>query len=136
MSLPDETAADSGFDLDSAVNEIGSDLGFSSTPDDDDDEPELPETDDESDDAAAPEGEQDDEGGEQASRKIRWCGLECRHHGPRDVVTGQQSKRESLLFPRYHQWESVSKLVAAARSEGPGGPGPRRCPGRCRWWSR
>ena len=38
MSLPDETAADSGFDLDSAVNEIGSDLGFSSTPDDDDDD--------------------------------------------------------------------------------------------------
>ena len=69
MSLPDETAADSGFDLDSAVNEIGSDLGFSSTPDDDDDEPELPETDDESDDAAAPEGEQDDEEGNGARER-------------------------------------------------------------------
>lgn len=37
-----------------------------------------------------------------------------------DPVTGEQSKRESLLFPRYHQWESVSKLVSAAREEGPG----------------
>lgn len=37
-----------------------------------------------------------------------------------DPITGEQSKRESLLFPRYHQWESVSKLVFAAREEGPG----------------
>ena len=37
-----------------------------------------------------------------------------------DPVTGEQSKRESLLFPRYHQWESVSKLIAAAKAEGPG----------------
>ena len=37
-----------------------------------------------------------------------------------DPVTGEQSKRESLLFPRYHQWESVSKLIEAAKQEGPG----------------
>jgi len=37
-----------------------------------------------------------------------------------DPVTGEQSKRESLLFPRYHQWESVTKLVDTARHEGPG----------------
>jgi type I restriction enzyme, R subunit len=37
-----------------------------------------------------------------------------------DPVTGEQSKRESLLFPRYHQWESVSKLIDAAKAEGPG----------------
>lgn len=37
-----------------------------------------------------------------------------------DPVTGEQSKRESLLFPRYHQWESVSKLIESAREEGPG----------------
>ena len=35
-------------------------------------------------------------------------------------VTGDVVKRESLLFPRYHQWESVTKLVAIARAEGPG----------------
>lgn len=45
MTGPDDTA-DSGFDLDSAVNEIGSDLGFNTQPDDD--EPDTPvETDDE-----------------------------------------------------------------------------------------
>ena len=37
-----------------------------------------------------------------------------------DSVTGDVVKRESLLFPRYHQWESVTQLVAAARVEGPG----------------
>jgi type I restriction enzyme R subunit len=37
-----------------------------------------------------------------------------------DPVTGEQSKRESLLFPRYHQWESVTKLIQAAKTEGPG----------------
>lgn len=37
-----------------------------------------------------------------------------------DPVTGEQSKRESLLFPRYHQWESVTKLIQAAKVEGPG----------------
>jgi len=37
-----------------------------------------------------------------------------------DPVTGEQSKRESLLFPRYHQWESVTKLIEAARAEGAG----------------
>ncbi len=37
-----------------------------------------------------------------------------------DPVTGEQSKRESLLFPRYHQWESVSKLIDSAKAEGPG----------------
>lgn len=37
-----------------------------------------------------------------------------------DPVTGDVTKKETLLFPRYHQWESVTELVAAARSEGPG----------------
>jgi type I restriction enzyme, R subunit len=37
-----------------------------------------------------------------------------------DPVTGEVTKKETLLFPRYHQWESVTELVAAARSEGPG----------------
>jgi type I restriction enzyme R subunit len=33
---------------------------------------------------------------------------------------GRKYKKESLIFPRYHQWDVVSKLVHAARSEGPG----------------
>ncbi|TFB47261.1 type I restriction endonuclease subunit R [Cryobacterium tagatosivorans] len=37
-----------------------------------------------------------------------------------DAVTGEVSARESLLFPRFHQWESVTSLVQAAREEGPG----------------
>jgi type I restriction enzyme, R subunit len=37
-----------------------------------------------------------------------------------DPVTSETVKRESLLFPRYHQWESVTHLVSTARAEGPG----------------
>lgn len=33
---------------------------------------------------------------------------------------GRQFKKETLVFPRYHQWDVVNKLVGAARSEGPG----------------
>lgn len=33
---------------------------------------------------------------------------------------GRKYKKESLIFPRYHQWDVVSKLLAAAKSEGPG----------------
>jgi type I restriction enzyme R subunit len=37
-----------------------------------------------------------------------------------DPVSGVRERKESLLFPRYHQWQSVTKLVEAARVEGPG----------------
>lgn len=33
---------------------------------------------------------------------------------------GRKYKKEALIFPRYHQWDVVGKLVNAARSEGPG----------------
>ncbi|WP_444886626.1 type I restriction endonuclease subunit R [Microbulbifer sp. JMSA008] len=33
---------------------------------------------------------------------------------------GRKYKKETMIFPRYHQWDVVSKLVAAAREEGPG----------------
>jgi len=33
---------------------------------------------------------------------------------------GKKSKTETLIFPRYHQWDVVNRLLAAARSEGPG----------------
>lgn len=33
---------------------------------------------------------------------------------------GRQYKKETLIFPRYHQWDVVNKLVDAACTEGPG----------------
>ncbi|MBF6278747.1 MULTISPECIES: type I restriction endonuclease subunit R [Nocardia] len=37
-----------------------------------------------------------------------------------DPDTGKKTRTETLLFPRFHQWEAVTKLVDAARREGPG----------------
>ena len=34
--------------------------------------------------------------------------------------TGQKVKKETLIFPRYHQWQAVRRLETAARTEGPG----------------
>ncbi|MFC6673241.1 type I restriction endonuclease subunit R [Marinobacterium aestuariivivens] len=33
---------------------------------------------------------------------------------------GKKTKKETLIFPRYHQWDVVSKLVGDARENGPG----------------
>ena len=33
---------------------------------------------------------------------------------------GRKYKKESMIFPRYHQWDVVKKLVSAADAEGPG----------------
>ena len=33
---------------------------------------------------------------------------------------GRKSKKETLIFPRYHQWDVVNKLISSAISEGPG----------------
>ena len=33
---------------------------------------------------------------------------------------GRKYKKESLIFPRYHQWDVVNTLLNAARAEGPG----------------
>ncbi len=33
---------------------------------------------------------------------------------------GRKYKKETMIFPRYHQWDVVNKLVEAARVEGPG----------------
>jgi type I restriction enzyme R subunit len=37
-----------------------------------------------------------------------------------DPVTGKKTKSESLLFPRYHQWRAVTKLVETTKLEGAG----------------
>ncbi len=36
------------------------------------------------------------------------------------LVAGKKVRKESLVFPRYHQLDAVRTLLAAARSEGPG----------------
>jgi type I restriction enzyme R subunit len=33
---------------------------------------------------------------------------------------GRKYRKETLIFPRYHQWDVVNKLIDAARNEGPG----------------
>lgn len=37
-----------------------------------------------------------------------------------DPDTGKKTRIEKVLFPRYHQWRAVSRLVEAARTEGAG----------------
>ncbi|MDO7883115.1 type I restriction endonuclease subunit R [Salinibacterium soli] len=37
-----------------------------------------------------------------------------------DPDTGKKTRTEKVLFPRYHQWRAVTRLVEAAREEGPG----------------
>ncbi|MBN8424719.1 type I restriction endonuclease subunit R [Microbacterium esteraromaticum] len=37
-----------------------------------------------------------------------------------DPDTGKKTRTEKILFPRYHQWRAVNRLVAAARQEGAG----------------
>lgn len=38
----------------------------------------------------------------------------------KEHADGLRYKKETLIFPRYHQWDVVTKLVAAAQEEGPG----------------
>jgi type I restriction enzyme, R subunit len=33
---------------------------------------------------------------------------------------GRKTKKETLIFPRYHQWDLVNRLVSSSREEGPG----------------
>ena len=37
-----------------------------------------------------------------------------------DPVTGEKKLKETLLFPRFHQWSAVTSLVEASRVQGPG----------------
>jgi type I restriction enzyme, R subunit len=37
-----------------------------------------------------------------------------------DPISGKRSKKSTILFPRFHQWQSVTSLVEAARTAGPG----------------
>ncbi|MFE4609136.1 type I restriction endonuclease subunit R [Streptomyces niveus] len=48
----------------------------------------------------------------------KFCHTESRDR--RDPITGAIEKSTTLLFPRYHQWEAVTKMVAHACEHGPG----------------
>ncbi|MCR8896799.1 type I restriction endonuclease [Gordonia sp. GONU] len=37
-----------------------------------------------------------------------------------DPATNRKRRKETMLFPRFHQWDAVTKLIAAAKAEGPG----------------
>lgn len=37
-----------------------------------------------------------------------------------DPVTGKKTRKQTMLFPRYHQWDAVTRLVDGAREKGPG----------------
>lgn len=38
----------------------------------------------------------------------------------KETFEGRKYTKETLIFPRYHQWDAVNQLVEAARIEGPG----------------
>ncbi len=46
--------------------------------------------------------------------------VERREEKVEDAKGTRTEKREAVIFPRYHQLDSVGKLVAAARADGPG----------------
>ena len=46
--------------------------------------------------------------------------VEHREEKVEDAKGTRTEKRETVIFPRYHQLDSVSRLVAAARADGPG----------------
>lgn len=37
-----------------------------------------------------------------------------------DPISGEATKKTALLFPRFHQWELVTNLLATVKAEGPG----------------
>lgn len=43
-----------------------------------------------------------------------------KHESETDPISGKTTKHSSLRFPRFHQWEAVTELTAAAALEGPG----------------
>ncbi|MCV7401286.1 type I restriction endonuclease subunit R [Mycobacterium fragae] len=37
-----------------------------------------------------------------------------------DPISDKKIRKQTMLFPRFHQWEAVTQLVEAARTDGPG----------------
>lgn len=38
----------------------------------------------------------------------------------KEDASGRKYKKEKMIFPRYHQWDVVNRLIQAAKEEGPG----------------
>lgn len=43
-----------------------------------------------------------------------------RYEEDTDPISGRTSRKSTLIFPRFHQWEAVTELVAAVGAKGPG----------------
>jgi type I restriction enzyme, R subunit len=63
---------------------------------------------------------------EKVLQKDNWLRIFHRFvlHDRKEVqdVSGKSSFKENLIFPRFHQWEGVTKMVDAVRTEGVGQP--------------
>jgi type I restriction enzyme R subunit len=46
--------------------------------------------------------------------------LFLKHEDDEDPITGKVKKNTALVFPRFHQWEAVTKLINSVKVEGPG----------------
>lgn len=62
---------------------------------------------------------------EEVLRKDHWLGIlqkfmHLQIEDRVDALIGAITRKETLLFPRYHQWQAVTRLVQTAREEGPG----------------
>jgi type I restriction enzyme R subunit len=62
---------------------------------------------------------------EQVLDRDTWLGiigrfLHLETKSERDPISGEVTKSTTLLFPRFHQWDVVTKLTAAVAAEGPG----------------
>ncbi len=52
--------------------------------------------------------------------KILGALMFVKHAETADPISGKKTKTSTILFPRFHQWEVVTDLLAAARADGPG----------------
>lgn len=43
-----------------------------------------------------------------------------RHEENEDPISGKVQRSIVMIFPRYHQWDAVTRLIAATKEEGPG----------------
>lgn len=46
--------------------------------------------------------------------------MHLEHSDSTDPITGEVTKKSTLLFPRFHQWDLVTNLLDTVASEGPG----------------
>ena len=73
--------------------------------------------------------------GKRSGSGIRWLDILARfvHLDVKEKIKdGKKVRKETIIFPRYHQLDAVRKLLAAARTDGPGQQLPDPALGRQR----